>query len=158
MQRTPLHEISCRFMRPTCIGIFAALAILLALFAPPTRAQQPDSDWPMYRHDLAGSGYSPLKQINTNNVTKLAQSWSLVLADRGGLEVTPIVVNGVMYLPATDRVLALDAATGKEIWHYDVVRAPTRGVAYWPGDKSNPARIIFTTFNRKMIALEASTG
>ena len=80
--------------------------MLSALSAPAARAQQPDADWPMYRRDLAGTGYSPLKQINTGNVTKLAQAWSLVLADRGGLWLTPIVVNGVMYLPATDRVLA----------------------------------------------------
>ena len=63
-----------------------------------------------------------------------------------------------MYLPGLNKVLALDADTGKEIWHYDVAQAPTRGVAYWPGDKTNPPRIIFTTFNRKLISLDATTG
>ena len=53
-------------------------------------------------------------------------------------EVTPIVVNGVMYLPAGNRVVALDPETGKEIWRYDLkngAMASQRGVAYWPGDK-----------------------
>ena len=60
----------------------------------------------MYRHDPASTGYSELKQINTTNVTQLAQAWTMRLNDRGGLEVTPIAVNGVMYLPAGNKVLA----------------------------------------------------
>ena len=74
----------------------------------------------MYRHDSASTGYSDLKQINTTNVTKLAQACTMRLNDRGGLEVTPIAVNGVMYLPAGNKVLAVDPVTGKEIWHYDL--------------------------------------
>jgi quinoprotein glucose dehydrogenase len=83
-------------------------------------------------------------------------------------EVTPIVVNGVMYLLAGgDHILALDAATGKEIWRYQLPSGDTtgRGVAYWPGDRNNPERIIFTAGppNAKMgssrlIALDAATG
>lgn len=137
---------------------FAGVAALAILFVPAVRAQKTTGDWPMYRGDLGGTGYSPLKQINTRNVTSLAQAWTLQLADRGGLEVTPISVGGVMYLSGTNKVLALDGSTGKEIWRYDVTQAPTRGVAYWPGDKQHPPRIIFTTFNRKMIALDAATG
>jgi quinoprotein glucose dehydrogenase len=75
-----------------------------------------------------------------------------------GGEVTPIVVDGVMYVPAGPRVIALEADTGKEIWTY---MAPgnigNRAVGYWPGDKTNPARIIFTT-GRNMMALNAATG
>ena len=64
-----------------------------------------------------------------------------------------------MYLPASARVVALDAATGKEVWSYTVAngRPSTRGVAYWPGDKQNPPRIIFTA-GRNLIALNATTG
>src|SRR5579862_8110441 len=136
-----------------------AVAILLAGLAPSAIAQKTaPGDWPMYRHDVEGSGYSPLKQIDTNNVSKLTQAWTMPLSDRGGLEVTPIVVNGVMYLPGTGHVFALDAVTGKQIWSYDVTMGPTRGVAYWPGDKDNPPRVVFTTFSRKMIELDAATG
>jgi len=137
---------------------FFGAAILLALSATGSRAQFAAGDWPLYRHDLEGMGYSALKQINTTNVSKLAQSWTFTLSERGGLEVTPIAVNGVMYLPGSGKIYALDGATGKEIWHFDVPQAPTRGVAYWPGDKQNPPRIIFTTFNRKVMALDAATG
>jgi glucose dehydrogenase len=135
----------------------ACMVIGLALFSPTTKAQGA-ADWPMYRRSLDGMGYSPLKQINTGNVAKLAQTWSYQLSDRGPLEVTPIAVGGVMYLPGLNKVLALDADTGKEIWHYDVTQAPTRGVAYWPGNKTTRPRIIFTTFSRKLIALDARSG
>jgi glucose dehydrogenase len=135
----------------------AVSVVLLAPLAPAGRAQNA-ADWPMYRRDLGGTGYSPLKQINADNVTKLVQAWSFTLSERGGLEVTPIVVGGVMYLPGTGHVFALDADSGKEIWRYDVAQGPTRGVAYWPGDKDNPPRIILTTFSRKVIALDAATG
>src|SRR4029434_9142723 len=84
----------------------------------------------MFSHDLSGTRFSPLKQINPGNVSKLKLAWRMPYrADRnspaaGGLgaltEATPIVVNGIMYLPAENRVLALDAVTGKEIWKFEV--------------------------------------
>ena len=110
-----------------------AAAILCAVLTPSAKAQKmAPGDWPMYRHDVEGSGFSPLKQIDTSNVDKLSQAWTMPLSERGGLEVTPIVVNGVMYLPGSGHVFALDAATGKEIWHYDVARPSTSGVAFCP--------------------------
>ena len=103
-------------------------------------AQQPPAasratDWPMYRHDLAGTGYSPLTQITVTNVANLTRAWTYRLQSdapaqaaptgRGGAgpagansQATPIVINGVMYLPTANRVVALDAETGKEIWQY----------------------------------------
>ena len=74
-------------------------------------------------------------------------------------EVTPIVVNGVMYLPSGNRVVALAPETGKEIWRYELPDglASFRGVAYWAGDGAVPARIFFTSL-RKLIALRADTG
>lgn len=149
---------------------------LLAVAALPIvlLAQRPissnDGDWPMFLHDLAGTRFSPLNQINTNNVASLALAWSYMFERAGkpiqGLsptelyqEITPIVVDGVMYLPSGDRVVALDPVTGKENWIYELNGglASFRGLAYWPGDRSNPPRIIFTT-GRKMMALNARTG
>jgi quinoprotein glucose dehydrogenase len=74
-------------------------------------------------------------------------------------EATPIVVNGIMYLPAGSRVLAIEADTGKLVWEYKIPNGNTtaRGVAYWPGDSSNPARILFTAGPRLM-AVNALTG
>jgi len=127
---------------------------------------QTATDWPTYNRDLAATRYSALKQINASNVSKLAQAWAYKLRPdatsppAGTLnEVTPIVVNGVMYLPAGNRVVALDPETGAEIWRYQLKTgaASQRGVAYWPGDKDNPARILFTA-GHKMVALNAKTG
>ena len=126
-------------------------------------------DWPMYRGDLGGTGYSPLTQITTSNVATLSQAWSYslrtpVLAGGGpgqgsrepNSQVTPIVVGDVMYLPTVDRVVALDPVTGEQIWWRSVVDgAPSRrGVAYWPGEDATPPRIIFTSGTR-LFALEA---
>ena len=138
-------------------------------------ARNPDWDWPTYNRDLAGTRYSPLTQINTTNVSTLTQAWSYRLRPEPGRsvpaidkpassfeifqEVTPIVVNGVMYLPSGNRVVALEPETGKEIWRYELPEglASFRGVAYWPGDGGLPARIFFTSL-RKLIALRADTG
>ncbi len=145
-------------------GVFIALPGLYAQAGGPKDA----ADWPMYNRDPAGTRYSPLTQINTKNVSQLKLAWSYQLksgaSGRGaprssGSEVTPIVVDGVMYLPAAGRVVALDPVTGKEFWRYELpVGSPgNRGVTYWPGDKDNPPRIIFTT-GHMMVGLNAKTG
>jgi len=124
-------------------------------------------DWPSYNHDMASTRYSPLTQINAKNAATLKSAWTFSLKGEGpaprfgggGSEATPIVVNGMMYLTASARVVALEGATGKEVWSYTVTngRPSTRGVAYWPGDKQNPPRIIFAS-GRNLIALNATTG
>ena len=127
------------------------------------RPAQTDADWPMYNRDLAGTRYSPLAQIDAGNVAKLTQAWSYNLGQASGpaagSEFTPIVVGGVLYLATFHQVVALEPETGKEIWRYELkTGAPSkRGVAYWPGDKENPPRLIFTT-GSKMMALNAQTG
>jgi glucose dehydrogenase len=163
-------------MRSTWIVNASGGAMLAVLLGHSGATQQQianaaDGDWPMYRHDEAGTGYSPLAQINGQNVANLTQVWSYRLeadAPASGERVnpagvnsqaTPIVVDGVMYLPAANRVVALEPATGKEIWRYVVTGgAPSRrGVAYWPGDRDNPPRVIFAA-GRRLIALAAKTG
>ncbi|MEO8256751.1 MAG: PQQ-binding-like beta-propeller repeat protein [Acidobacteriota bacterium] len=152
-------------------------AVLMLLLAQPVATQRRPAatvggDWPMYRYDLAGTGHSPLKQIDTRNVARLSRVWSYSLQNdapapvaaggRGGAggansQATPIVVDGVMYVPAANRVVALEPETGKEIWRYPVTGgAPSRrGVAYWAGEGT--PRIMFTV-GRRLIALRADTG
>ena len=152
--------------------------------APPAKAVAkstgvPAGDWPMYSRDASSTRFSPLKQITPLNVGKLKQVWSYRPAapapapgaeaakgkGKGGggaitvnPEATPIVIAGTMYVPAGNRVIALDADTGKEIWNYQAPGNVTnRAVGFWPGDGSNPARIVFTT-DTKMMALNAGTG
>ncbi len=112
----------------------------------------------MYAHDLGSTRYSTLTQINTRNVASLTKAWSYKLS-AGGSEATPIVVGGTMYAPSAKNVVALDAATGQEVWSYTLKdgTSGSRGVAYWPGDADNPARIVFTA-GTKLVALNAATG
>jgi glucose dehydrogenase len=150
----------------------------------------PAGDWPMYSRDLTSSRYSPLKQIATANVSKMQKVWSYRPAapaaaappadnakgggkgkGKGGpavpavvAESTPIAVNGVMYVPAGNQVVALDADTGKEIWTHRTSldggrggNVATRSIGYWPGDGANPARVLYTV-GTNMFALNAATG
>ena len=140
---------------------FALLLTFAAILPAQTarKAARPaGADWPMYNRDLAGTRYSPLAQITTKNVAGLKQAWSYPLEARAS-EATPIVVNGVMYLPAGNRVVALDPETGKEMWRYELPKGnpSRRAVTYWPGDQTNPPRILFTA-DRRLIALNARTG
>src|SRR5262249_9176644 len=123
------------------------------------------ADWPMYNRDLAGTRFSPLTQINTRNVGRLTRAWSYKVGKvraegiTGGTEVTPIVVNGMMYLTTNNRVVALEPETGKEIWDYEIKNTePTRrGVSFWPGEGNIPARVFFTA-GQRLIAVNAFTG
>src|SRR6266550_521652 len=165
-----------RFRRLT----FLAGSIFITALLPRALAQQSvasaGGDWPMYRHDFRGSGHSPLKQIDTTNVGTLTRAWTYRLqpdapapataagSGRGAgaalnSEATPIVVAGVMYVPAAGRVVALDPETGKEIWSRAITSGvpSRRGVAYWPGDAAMPARI-FVAAGRRLLALDAKTG
>jgi quinoprotein glucose dehydrogenase len=152
-----------------CGGV--ALSVVIAQSGGAQRATAA-GDWPMYRHDLAGTGYSPLARINTTNVATLTRLWTYSLqsdatpppvpgSGRGGpnSEATPIVVGGVMYFPAANRIVALQSDTGKEIWQYRITGAvpSRRGVAYVPEDADNPPRIVFMA-GRRLIALNAKTG
>ena len=133
--------------------------------APQAMTPADAGDWPMYRHDLAATGYSPLAEITTSNVADLTAVWTYSLdaeesaGRRPSSQATPIVVDGVMYLPAADRVVALDPDTGSEIWRHPVADGTPsrRGVSYWPGDDATPARIIVTSSTR-LLALDAATG
>ena len=141
--------------------------VAITLLAAVGLAQKPaDGEWPMYNHDLAGTRHSPLKQINAGNVSTLVRAWSYKIGkDRtagtlsGGSEFTPIVVSGVMYVAASDRVVALEPETGKEIWRYAMKNGvpSRRGVTYWPGEGATAPRIFFTS-ERRLIALNAKTG
>ena len=151
----------------------AAAALCVAAPLRPAQAQPVagPADWPIYHRDPAGTRFSPLTEITTANVGGLELAWHYKFnrADRPRItgpslfelyqQITPIVVDGVMYLPSGDRVVALRPDTGEEIWVHELDEglASFRGVAYWPGDGDIPARIIFTSL-RKMIAVNAADG
>ncbi len=82
-------------------------------------ARPKPGEWPTYHGHLSGNRHSPLDQINTTNVARLAPAWTFpVPGARGALQVTPVVVDGLMYVTAANAVWALDARTGGEVWYY----------------------------------------
>ena len=154
-----------------------AASVLAACSAPSPPAPPPDvpaaaeyqraADWPSYGHDLGGLRYSALKQINTGNVGDLRQVWSYPLDAEAAVDVpmaawelTPLVVGGVLYTAATGRIVALKAETGAEIWRQSFeagAAVPRRGLAYWPGERGQPARILCIV-GRRLVALDAVSG
>ena len=182
--RCPALRLARRFSRRTA----QAAAVLAVSIAPALGiAQENDdtpagsnvergarssaADWPMYHRDLAGTRYSPLTGITPANVDRLELAWSYMFnrPDRERIsgpssfelyqQITPIVVDGIMYMPSGDRVVALSPETGQEIWVHELEEglASFRGVSYWAGDDEHSPRIFFTSL-RKIIALNASDG
>ncbi|PYR01305.1 MAG: pyrroloquinoline quinone-dependent dehydrogenase, partial [Acidobacteria bacterium] len=136
--------------------ILRALVVALACSAAAVAATDLN-DWPSHDHDAGGQRFSPLKQITPANVSRLQRAWSF---DTGapGIQVTPIVVNGVMYVAAGKDVIALEPETARVIWRYTAPAAVSRrGVAYWPGDRDTPPRLVAGSGDRLM-ALDAERG
>ncbi len=155
-------------------GLAAMVMVMVWASGPTLPAQESGrsaaADWPTYNRDLAGTRYSPLDQIDTGNVGELQEAWSYRFHPEDGFvegpepaelfqQVTPIVVDGVMYLAAGDRVVALRPETGEEIWRHELSEglASFRGVAYGPATDAHGPRIYFTSLSR-VIALNADTG
>ena len=123
-------------------------------------------DWLNWRRTDNAWGYSPLNQINRENVQQLQLAWSWAMDDTGAQEATPLVYDGVMYLPNPRGVIqALDAATGDLIWEYRPGVAPASGGADTDtgrGIQRNVAifgdRIFAATNDAHIIALDARTG
>jgi alcohol dehydrogenase (cytochrome c) len=116
------------------------------------------ADWLMWRRTLDGWGYSPLNQINRNNVAQLRLVWTRGMAAGNTQESTPLVYDGVMYLPNSgDYIQALDAQTGDMIWDYQRqltgnARRQNRNIAIYGNT------IIDTSADNAVYALDAQTG
>jgi alcohol dehydrogenase (cytochrome c) len=123
---------------------------------------KPD-EWPTYHGRLSGNRHSALDQINTTTVARLAPKWTFQVPEaHGALQVTPVVVDGLMYVSAVNAVWALDARTGRQVWQYSRPRTPglvgdpasgiNRGVAVL-GD-----RVFLQTDHAHLLALHRLTG
>jgi quinoprotein glucose dehydrogenase len=127
----------------------------------------PDLDWPVYRGDPKGNQYAPLAEIHAANVHRLERAWEYKTGDaneRSTMHANPIVVDGVMYVTTPSlKAVALNAATGKEIWVFDpakhnngnVVRLRNRGVTYW---KNPGGDRVFHFVRDRAYALDAKSG
>jgi alcohol dehydrogenase (cytochrome c) len=136
----------------------------LADYTPVTDARlaSPEpQNWLMYRGNYEGWGYSPLKQITDKNVSKLEVAWAFSTGELEGHEAPPIVNNGYMYIATpNNQVIALEAATGRELWHYkkqipaelSQLHPTSRGVSLY-GNK-----LYLLTTDASLVALDAVTG
>ena len=129
---------------------------LFILLLAAAAAAQAQSDWPTFGHDAGARRFSPLQQIDTKNVALLRHAWTFHTG-KPGSEAVPIVVNGVMYLAASNGIFALVPETGAKLWHYEATQVALRGLAYWPGDKSRRPRV-YAGVKGGMVALDAATG
>ena len=154
------------------------LAALLAFFGQDLLAAQQgaqDGEWPTYGGDLGSSRYSPLNQIAADNFGELEVAWRFKTENLGpyadfNLQVTPIMVGGVLYAVAGGarrNVVAIDGATGELLWMYHLDegarsesaprRLAGRGVAHW-SDGAGDDRIFYVTTGYQLVALDADTG
>jgi quinoprotein glucose dehydrogenase len=119
-----------------------------------------NQDWAEYLGGADRNHYSPLTQINAENVANLQVAWTYTTPDSGQMQVNPIIVNGVLYgVTPTVQAFALDAATGKELWRFGNPlknwASTSRGVAFW--ENGDDKRILYTV-GPKLWALDAKTG
>src|ERR1700676_1742000 len=140
-----------------------SMAMTLAIGAAPssgkTAHKKTTVDWPVYGGTSENNHFSSLTQINRKNVKRLRIAWTFDTEESGGLQTSPIVIDGVLYgLTPTQKVFALNAATGKLLWKFDSgIRGtqPDRGLAYWSDGHSS--RILVGVMNF-VYALDAVTG
>src|SRR5438034_1328617 len=125
-------------------------------------AQPPGSNWTSYNGDYSGRRYSSLHEINLNNVAQLRAAWIFHPGNSEWLEATPVVIRGIMYVTAANDVYALDARTGRALWHYqrpvssglldDAAAHKNRGVAVWK-------EFVYTeTDDAHLLCLDARSG
>ena len=123
------------------------------------RSVTSDTDWPTYNGDPGGNRLTELTQIDKQTVARLAPKWMYAIADAGLLQVTPVVVGGIMYVTAANECFALDAGSGREIWHFK--RPQTKGVAGGGANRGVAVagdRVFMVTDHAHLIALNRFTG
>lgn len=128
-----------------------------------TAAPLADGDWSTINRDLAATRYSPLADVTPANVASLGTAWTYPL--NAFNTAVPIVIDGIMYFPAQNRIVAVNAATGEEVWVHEgnfEGGGPGggfsgRGVSYWPGDGRRDPRILVMA-GSQLIALDAASG
>jgi len=122
----------------------------------------PRENWPSYNGDYSGRRHTGLSQINRDNVHQLRPQWVFHSTSSDSMEVTPVVVNGVMFITSANDAFALDARTGRVLWRHtrpiseglidDAASHHNRGVALWH------TRVFMETDNAHLLCLDARSG
>jgi len=148
------------------ISVFNLL--LGAVFAQGINCQAATSataDWPVYLGGKERNLYSPLRQINRDNVSQLKVAWTYDTGEKAEYQANNLIVNGVLFTPTqTRKIVALDAATGKERWIWDPAkehtgkgRARQRGLVYWENDNGGEQRLL-TGVRGHLFAVDPENG
>ena len=148
--------------RSVLLALAAGLAALPAIVAAEAASQ---ADWPVYLGGKERSLYSPLRQVDRSNVHQLQVAWTFDTGEKGEYQANNLVVGGVLYtVTPSRRVIALDAATGREHWRWNPENSRAgaggkrqRGLVYWSGPDGRDARL-FTGVGNVLFALEPKTG
>jgi alcohol dehydrogenase (cytochrome c) len=160
----------CHSVAPVPAGWTAVVGLVVLLSAASATAEAPGAgtedpnNWPQFHRTSNGWRYSPLEQINKTNVGKLKVAWIHQAGDiTHGTQETPIVVDGVIYsISAGNRVAAIDAKTGKDIWRYEPKLDPlTKKVIFAPysrGVTVGRGKVFLATVDGRGIAIDQKTG
>ena len=140
--------------------VFAAAKLIAAeQQEEPPKPAAPQIEWPAYGGGPLNDHYSSLTQINRQNVNRLQVAWTFDTGEQGGLQTSPIIVNGILYgITPSQKIFALDAATGKLLWKFDSGIKGTqadRGLSYWTDGQDS--RILVGVMNF-VYSLDATTG
>lgn len=172
------HVKTTRFLKVGVLMVMSALVACTQKAAEEPKSEIPAAvtqerilnadgepgNWMSHGRTYSEQRYSPLSQITDQNVDQLGLAWHFDLGDTRGIEATPIVVDGVMYVTGGwSKVFALDAVTGEQIWAYDPAvdkayfinlccDAVNRGVAAWEG------KIFSGVVDGRLVALDAASG
>ncbi len=155
-------------MRSAAISLGIAMVMAAALCGPAssngkTRNKNDAHDWPIYGGTPENNHFSSLSEINRKNVKRVRLAWTYDTQESGGLQTSPLEIDGVLYgLTPSQKVFALNAATGELLWKFDSGipgTQPDRGLAYWSSGegKDKDARILVGVMNF-VYALDARTG
>src|SRR5450755_4984725 len=164
-------------MKVPGVTLFALLAVLIgvpltghersvvaasAVSAGDLLASPVGTNWTSYNGDYTGRRYSTLREINTANVHQLRAAWVFHPGNSQNLETTPVVVRGVVFVTSANDVFALDARTGRQLWHYhrpvssglldDAASHKNRGVAIWRNS------VFIETDDAHLLSLDARSG
>ncbi len=133
-----------------------------AVTAEDLLARPVGANWTSYNGDYTGQRYSTLREITVTNVSRLRAAWVFHPGNSQNLEVTPVVVRGIMFVTSANDVFALDARTGRGLWHYqravssglldDAAAHKNRGVAVWHDS------VYVETDDAHLLCLDARSG
>ena len=110
-----------------CFGQWGPVSARINVSKNDLLVKPPGANWVSYNGDYTGRRYSSLSQITPENVNRLRAQWVFHSRNSQRMEVTPVVVDGIMYVTVPNQCYALDAGTGRELWHYR--RRPAEGVS-----------------------------